>query len=187
MEDPIIISNLNDFGFCPASIYFHNLMYGADRILTQTSSQINGTHSHFSIDNGSYSSRKSVFQGLEVYSEEYGLIGKIDIYYADKGLLVERKKKVSKLFDSQIFQIYGQYFAMCEMGYDVRELRIYSMDDNRNYSIPLPEDDAELFNSFCNVVSDMHAFNLDTFKQDNPLKCANCIYEVMCSCSVKEV
>ena len=27
MENPIIISNLNDFIFCPASIYFHNI-YG---------------------------------------------------------------------------------------------------------------------------------------------------------------
>ena len=43
MDDCIIISNLNDFVFCPASIYFHNL-YGSQDVMTyQNSSQINGT------------------------------------------------------------------------------------------------------------------------------------------------
>ena len=32
MEDLIIISNLNDFIFCPASIYFHKL-YGSHMAL----------------------------------------------------------------------------------------------------------------------------------------------------------
>ena len=33
MENPIIASNLNDFIFCPVSIYFHNL-YGNRDVLT---------------------------------------------------------------------------------------------------------------------------------------------------------
>ncbi len=43
MEDLIPISNLNDFIFCPISIYFHNLYGEVDNIIFQTTDQINGT------------------------------------------------------------------------------------------------------------------------------------------------
>jgi CRISPR-associated protein Cas4 len=59
-DDYIIISNLNDFIFCPASIYFHNLYGSMDTMMYQNSSQINGSHAHKTIDQGTYSSSKSV-------------------------------------------------------------------------------------------------------------------------------
>ena len=47
MEDDIIlISNLNDFIFCPASIYFHKLYGGQDNLTSQTAAQMNGTNAH---------------------------------------------------------------------------------------------------------------------------------------------
>lgn len=42
MDDVIIISNLNDFIFCPASIYFHKLYGSEDNLMYQSSYQING-------------------------------------------------------------------------------------------------------------------------------------------------
>lgn len=36
MDDAIIISNLNDFIFCPASIYFHKLYGSEDKLMYQT-------------------------------------------------------------------------------------------------------------------------------------------------------
>lgn len=36
MDDTIIISNLNDFIFCPASIYFHKLYGSEDKLMYQT-------------------------------------------------------------------------------------------------------------------------------------------------------
>lgn len=36
MDDLIIISNLNDFIFCPASIYFHKLYGSEDTIMYQS-------------------------------------------------------------------------------------------------------------------------------------------------------
>jgi CRISPR-associated protein Cas4 len=49
MDDAIIFSWLNDFIFCPVSIYFHNL-YGNQTTMTyQTEKQINGTAAHKSI------------------------------------------------------------------------------------------------------------------------------------------
>lgn len=41
MDDIILISNLNDFIFCPVSIYFHGLYGGADVLTFQTKSQLN--------------------------------------------------------------------------------------------------------------------------------------------------
>ncbi len=48
-EEPIIISNLNDFIFCPVSIYFHSLDE-EENILSQDSYQLNGTNAHKSSD-----------------------------------------------------------------------------------------------------------------------------------------
>lgn len=46
MDDIIIISNLNDFIFCPASIYFHKLYGSEDVLMYQSSYQIDGTKAH---------------------------------------------------------------------------------------------------------------------------------------------
>lgn len=49
-ENAITISNLNDFIFCPASIYFHNLDADAEKLAIQDSAQLNGSAAHRSID-----------------------------------------------------------------------------------------------------------------------------------------
>ena len=46
MENAISISMLNDFIFCPASIYFHLLYDGVENILFQSEFQLNGTKAH---------------------------------------------------------------------------------------------------------------------------------------------
>lgn len=121
MDDCIIISNLNDFIFCPASIYFHNLYGSQDTMTYQNSSQINGTSAHEAVDSGRYSVAKHIIIALEIYSEKYNLVGKIDIYDANSKTLVERKRQIKTIYDGYIFQIYAQYFALCEMGYEVRK------------------------------------------------------------------
>ena len=186
-ENAILISNINDFLFCPVSIYFHNLMGHADRMMSQSEFQINGTNAHKTIEDGQYSSRKDVLQGTEVYCEKYGLVGKTDLFDIKNGLLTERKKKVSRLFDGQIFQVYGQYFALKEMGYEVKAIRIHSMDDNKNYDITIPEDDPAAMDKFETTISGMRTFNPDNYVQTNPQKCSNCIYEPMCGNSCLEV
>lgn len=50
MDDYILITQLNDFIFCPASIYFHNLYGSMDRILYQGTEQLNGTKAHEKVD-----------------------------------------------------------------------------------------------------------------------------------------
>ena len=105
MDDLIPISFLNDFIFCPASIYFHQ-SYGAQEKLTyQRSNQINGTAAHRTVDSSTYTSRKNVLQGLSVCSEQLRLVGKIDVFYQETGTLVERKKKIKTIYDGYVFQI----------------------------------------------------------------------------------
>lgn len=180
MENCIIISNLNDFIFCPASIYFHNL-YGSQDILTyQNSCQINGTNAHEAVDNGNYSGRKSVMTAVEVYSEKYNLVGKIDIYDAGTKTLTERKRQIKTIYDGYVFQIYAQYFALTEMGYEVERLRFYSLVDNKVYPVKLPEDDVEMFHKFEKTIHDIRNFDMSSYVQSNIEKCRKCIYEPAC-------
>jgi len=180
MEDLIPISNLNDFIFCPISIYFHNLYEDIDKIIFQTTVQIDGTNAHESIDSGRYSSKKDILQGLSVYSDRYKIYGKIDILDTREHLLTERKKKIITIYDGYIFQLYAQYFALKEMGYEVKKIRLYSMDDNKTYPIALPEEDNEMFFKFVKVVNDIRNFVPQNFMQTNTSKCLNCIYEPAC-------
>ncbi len=184
-ENPISISNLNDFIFCPISIYFHQLYGATDDIQMQSTCQINGSAAHESIDNQRYSTSNNVLQGAPVISEEYGLIGRIDLFYADKGILVERKRQIKKIFDGYIFQLYAQYFGLTEMGYYVTKLQLYSSVDNKKYDVPLPEDNEKMLSKFKKVINDMHNFDIETFYQENREKCCNCIYEPACDKSLK--
>lgn len=180
MDDLIIISHLNDFIFCPASIYFHKLYGSEDNLMFQSNDQLNGTKAHQSIDHNTYSTRKEIITNLDVYCEYYGLIGKIDIYDSGKKKLTERKKHISKIYDGYIFQIYAQYFAMTEMGYAVEKLEFQSMDDNKKYPVLLPEDDLAMKQKFEAVIRDLRTFDMTLFYQSNIEKCSRCIYEAAC-------
>lgn len=66
-ETPLSISCLNDFVFCPVSIYFHMPDEG-DRLLTQDAYQLNGSDAHKKSDLAVYSTKKSMLQGLIIIS-----------------------------------------------------------------------------------------------------------------------
>lgn len=122
MYTEIAITQLNDFIFCPASIYFHMLYGNTNKFLFQSEKQINGTASHSAIDEGRYSSRKNVLTSLDVYSEKYGLTGRVDIYDQKEGTLIERKRKIKTIYDGYVFQVYAQCVALREMGYKVNTI-----------------------------------------------------------------
>jgi CRISPR-associated exonuclease Cas4 len=181
MDNPIMISYLNDFIFCPVSIYFHQLYGDQEKITYQCSDQLNGTHAHRAVDSGTYSTKKEMLQGIAVYSEKFNLMGKIDVFDNEKGILTERKKKIKVIYDGYVFQIYAQYYALVEMGYTVHSLRLYSMDDNKSYSIKLPEEDDVMNTKFLTLLSDIEKFQIADFQQENAEKCRHCIYESACS------
>src|SRR5512133_2949131 len=97
MESYIRISNINDFLYCPFSIYLHSLYEGFDKKAYQQKSQIVGTIKHESIDKGTYSTSRRYVTGLEVYSEEYGIAGKIDMYDRQEKALIERKTRIKRV------------------------------------------------------------------------------------------
>lgn len=185
MEDTISITTLNDFIFCPVSIYFHSVDSDIDKMLYQSDYQINGTHSHEAIDNQNYSDKKDILQGVSVYCDKYNLMGKIDIFDISNGILTERKRQIKNIYDGYIFQLYSQYFALVEMGYIVNVIRFYSMVDNKVYNIRKPEEDDEMLLKFENTINELNSFVLTSFKQTNVAKCNNCIYEPLCSYSIK--
>lgn len=179
-EDFIIISWLNDFIFCPVSIYFHQLYGEKDTTLYQTTDQLNGTKAHRTVDSGTYSTSKAILQGISVICLQYRLLGKIDYFNVDTGILTERKKHITKIYDGYIFQLYGQYFSLKEMGYQVNKIRFHSMDDNKIHNIDLPENNAEMLTKFENTIKAIRSFSMESFQQVNQKKCQRCIYEPIC-------
>lgn len=180
MEEVILISYLNDFIFCPVSIYFYKLYGNLDKDLYQASHQVNGTNAHRTIDNKTYSTRRDILQGIDVYSAKYGIIGKIDVFDIKTGTLTERKRTIKQIYDGYVFQVYAQYFALCEMGYDIKKIIIHSITDNKNYQIKLPNENNQMKERFEKLIMDIHEFNLDNFIQENEEKCKHCIYEPAC-------
>lgn len=75
MIDYISISTLNDFIFCPYSIYLHNVYVETDEGNYHAIPQTLGKIAHESVDRKTSTTRSDVILSLPVFSEEYGLMG----------------------------------------------------------------------------------------------------------------
>jgi CRISPR-associated protein Cas4 len=178
METPLKISNLNDFIFCPRSIYFHNLYLDMDEKVFSGFNQSAGKIVHKNIDKKKYSSKKDILQGIDVFSEELGVIGKIDLLDLTKGELIERKNKITKIYEGYLFQIWAQYFCLVEMGYKIGYLSFYSLKDNKKIRVKIPtEKDKE---KLCALINRINNFHLDNKFSQNIKKCKACPYNKLC-------
>ncbi len=178
MESLIKISNLNDFIFCPRSIYFHNLYFDIEEKIFSGYNQSAGKMAHKNIDEKKYSSKKSILQGINIFSEELGLIGKIDLFDLEKNELIERKNKISIIYDGYVFQIWAQYFCLIEMGYDVKELSFYSLKDNKKIHVKIPDKRSK--EKIKNLIEEIKKFKLNNRFSQNLNKCKNCPYRNLC-------
>lgn len=179
MESYIQISKINDFLFCPRSVYLHSIYESFDKKTFHRTPQIAGTIAHKSVDKGTYSSRKKYLIGLNVYSDELELCGKIDVYDKDSKTLIERKRKLQKVYDGQKYQLYAQMACMKEMEYEINQLQIHSLTDNKRHTINLP--DIHVWKKFLNVVNEMKSFNIRDAKiLYGNSKCVQCIYQPLC-------
>lgn len=61
-SDYLLLSELNDFIFCPRSIFFHHIYGKMERKTYHEKEQIIGSQSHEAVDKGKYSSRKNILQ-----------------------------------------------------------------------------------------------------------------------------
>lgn len=187
MEETILISYLNDFIFCPISIYFHKLYGTMEKSTYQTTKQTAGTNAHIMIDKQQYSDKKTVLQGINVFCSEFNIMGKIDIFNIETGILTERKNKIITIYDGYIFQLYAQYYALTEIGYSVKRIRFHSIKDNKNYDINLPKDNIDMDNKFKQLIQEIKYFDIHNYKPENVKKCENCIYEPSCDRSLINV
>lgn len=179
MDSYIQISKLNDFIFCPYSVYFHSIYDIFSPKLYHRAPQTVGKLKHENIEQGKYSTAKRYLQGMPVYSEKYQLMGKIDIYDAKERCLIERKNKIKKIYDGYKYQLYAQYFCLKEKGYQVNKLFLHSLSDNKRYEVSLP--DEKETEKFEKIIQAIKNFNLAEFKLiKNSNKCANCIYVELC-------
>lgn len=148
MENYMPISYINDFIFCPRSIYNHQMYQNRDELLYQGEKQTEGKGAHQKIDQKEYSDKRNILQNFEVYSSHYQLFGKIDVFDIDKGLLTERKNNIKTIYDGYVFQLYAQYFGLTEMGYKVEKLALYDFSKNKMYPIELPIDNLAMLQKF---------------------------------------
>ncbi len=185
MIDYIPLSTLNDFIFCPYSIYLHSVYMETDEDTYKATPQTKGTIAHQGIDTKSGSTRKSDIMALPVYCDELGISGKIDLYKQDKRLLIERKNNLKRIFRGQIYQLWGQYFCMIEMGYKVDRLAFYEISTNKMINVEMPGDSGK--QELIRFIENFKLYNpcITPFKI-NPNKCTHCIYCNLCDKTVTD-
>ena len=180
-----MITQINDFTFCPRSIYFHDVYRNSVcEDAYQATPQKVGRAAHHTIDEGIYTTRKDILTGTTVYSSQYGLMGRIDIFYILTGLLVERKYSITAVWPGFRYQLYAESFALEEMGYTVKALRLHSSKDNKNYDVPMPGDAEK--NEFEELPYHIRHFSLSDPFSINPKKCRSCIYKNLCDVCPEE-
>lgn len=179
MTDYIPLSALNDFVFCPYSIYLHNVYMEADEDLFQATPQTKGAMAHQGVDQKTGSTRRNDIMSLNVYSDELGISGKIDIFKQDQRLLIERKNNLKRIYQGQIYQLWGQYFCMTEMGFSVERLAFYEISSNKMLEVKTPDERGKL--ELITFIQRFKAYNPEnTMINVNPNKCAHCIYCNLC-------
>lgn len=178
MFSEIPITALNDFAFCPRSLYFHGVYEALDSEHYKAIPQKRGTIKHTASDAGTYSSRKRYLQGMSVSSAQYGLVGKIDIYDMETKTLIERKAKISHIYDGYKWQVLGQIVCLEEMGFEVREAMLHSLSDNKKYPVDITAED---WDRFLNLLDRIQAFDIASASfVENEKKCEGCIYRTLC-------
>lgn len=169
---------LNDFIFCPYSIYLHNVYMETDEALYHATPQLRGKIAHKTIDDKTASSLKNDLISLSVYSDRFKIMGKIDIYKHKDKLLIERKYQLKQIYRGHIYQLWAQYICLTEMGYEIRQLAFYEISTHKTIPISLPnDDDIKEFSSF---IETFRNFNPEKPINTNLNKCKHCIYCNLC-------
>lgn len=184
MTELIPISTLNDFIFCPYSIYLHNVYMDTDEGNYHAIPQTRGKNAHSKVDSKSTSTSADIIESLPVISHELGVYGKIDIYKKISHSLIERKYQLKNIYQGQIYQLWAQYFCMIEMGYAIKNLSFFEISTHRTIRMEIPNDkDKSLLMGF-----------LDSYRNYNPTgemvtnhnKCSHCVYCNLCDKTIND-
>ena len=183
MEPYITLSFLNDFIFCPRSIYFHQLYGGLNHELYKQKPQIAGTAAHKPIGDKSYAHAKIFCRIWKYFQRNTIFVEKLMCSIARRAS-TERKREIKTIYDGYVFQVYAQCHALREMGYAVNEIVIHDLVHNKNYPIPLPENNLEMQMKFEKLIQGINCFKIDSAEfEPNRSKCERCIYSQLCDVS----
>lgn len=193
MESYIKLSTLNDFIFCPKSIYYHELYDNYNSNLYHEKAQKEWKIAHKNIDEKTYSTSKFCYQSLEVYSEEYKIHWKIDIFNALSWELIERKNQIyidenwkPKIYLWYKYQLWWQMFCLEEEWFEVKSLYFYSVKDNKKYRIYKPSEKEKW--QFKEMLEKYRKFDLfQKYWSQNTKKCIKCIYKELCDYYIWEI
>ncbi|MDD5977287.1 MAG: type V CRISPR-associated protein Cas4 [Bacteroidales bacterium] len=92
------LTTLNDFIFCPYSIYLHKAYMETDEDIFKTIVQLSGTNAHKATNSKKGSSRSCDILSLPVCSNSLGLYGVIDLYRGNTATPIERKLRLNHIF-----------------------------------------------------------------------------------------
>lgn len=177
MDLAIAISTINDFTYCPKSLYLHGVYSSFDTSIYHDTPQTLGSITHENIEDQTYTTSKHILQGLSVYSNRLGIKGKIDVYDAKNKLLIERKYKVKQVYLGFKYQLYAQMYCLEEAGFKVKKLFLHSLSDNKRYEISLPTKDEK--KEFEKVVANMKSFNTASLQKHSCNHCSGNIYSLL--------
>ena len=183
-EDYISISTLNDFIFCPYSIYLHNVYMESDEGLYHATPQTQGRIAHETVDEKKGSTSKDVILALPVYSEKYRLMGKIDVYKKEEKCLIERKYQLKQIYQGQIYQLWAQMLCLQEMGYEVERIAFYEISTKK--SIPINVPSSVEIKGFEQFLSSFRNYDPMQPFQPNLNKCRHCIYCSLCDKTIED-
>src|SRR5690554_6481952 len=174
----IPISQLNDFTFCPYSIYLHNVYMDTDEILYHAAPQVKGKKAHTAIDNKTSSSKKTNLISLPIFSEDLGLVGRVDCFKKEEQFLIERKYNLKKIYKGHFYQLWAQYFCLIEMGYKISQLAFYEISSNTMMYQNLPqENEKQELKMFIQKMRNFDPLNEFPINEN---KCVHCIYSPLC-------
>lgn len=177
MESYIQISKINDFMYCPVSLYLHEAYGSSSEKIYHEKPQVVGRLNHTTIDADTYSTSKRFLVGIEVYSSVYNIMGKIDIYDAETKTLIERKTRIKYIYDGYRYQLYAQYFCLTEMGHLVKKLVLRSLEDNKTYDISIPKKKEK--QEFEEILNRMKSFSAKDLLTHHCTRCEGHIYDTL--------
>lgn len=177
MDSAITISAINDFLFCPKSLYLHSVYSSFDTSIYHDTPQTVGSITHENIEDQTYTTSKHILQGLSVYSNKLGIKGKIDVYDAKNKYLIERKYRVKQVYTGFKYQLYAQMYCLEEAGFSVKRLFLHSLSDNKRYEIPMPGKEEK--KEFEDVIAKMKSFDAVSIRNHTCRHCAHNIYGLL--------
>ncbi|MBI5614011.1 type V CRISPR-associated protein Cas4 [Candidatus Gottesmanbacteria bacterium] len=158
-------------------MYLHTIYSSFETSVYHDAPQTRGAIAHENIEDGLYTTARHILQGLSVYSVRLGIKGKIDIYDGKEKCLIERKYRISHVYDGYRYQLYAQMYCLEEAGHSVKQLFLHSFSDNKRYAVPVPT--AADKKRFEDIVSRMKSFDAASVQDHTCSHCANNIYGLL--------